>query len=112
VVAGGQAGVGGHHRGEPVGVLRDQAEPDQPAPVLSDQRDVVQVQLVEGQRADPLDVPGVAVVGDACRLVGAPEADQVRGDRADPGIREHPDHVAVEERPARLTVQQQRHRPV
>ena len=54
----------------------------QASPVLADQRDVAQVKHVERERAHPFDVPGVAVVGDLGRLVGAAEADQVGRDRA------------------------------
>ena len=66
----GQPGVRRHHAREPVGVLGHQAQPDQPAPVLADQRHLVQVEVVEGQLAHPLDVPRERVVRQsraACR---------------------------------------------
>ena len=107
LVAGGQPGVGRDHAGEPVRVLGDQPQPDQAAPVLPDQGYPAQVQRVEGERPDPLHVPRVAVVADLGRLVRPAEPDQVGGDRAQPGGGEHRHHVPVEERPARLAVQQQ-----
>ena len=75
---------------EPVGVLGGQAQADQAAPVLADERDAAQVEHVEGERAHPLDVAGVGVVLDRGRLVRAAEADQVRRDRAQPGRRPAP----------------------
>jgi hypothetical protein len=54
-------------------------------------------------------VPGVGVVLDPRRLVRAPEADQVGRDGPDTRLGEHGHHVAVEERPAGLAVQQQGH---
>src|SRR6266508_3927245 len=58
--------------------------------------------------------PGEAlrVVGDLGGLVGAAEPDQVRRDCAAAGIGEHGHYRAVEERPARLAVQQQHRRAV
>ena len=93
-------------------MLGEQAKPDQPAPVLADQGDVAQVEVVEDQLAGPLDQPGVGVVGLVDRFVGAAETDQVGHHAPNPILDEHPDHVPVEERPRRLTVQQQRYRPV
>ena len=84
-VAGRQAGVRGDDAGEAVGVLGGQPQPDQPAPVLPDERDAAQVEHVEGERAHPFDVPRVAVVRDLGGLVRAAEPDQVRRDHAQPG---------------------------
>jgi hypothetical protein len=92
-------------------MLGEQAQPDQTAPVLADDGDAAQVQHVEGERAHPLDVPRVAVVAGFGGLVGAPEADEVGGDRAQPGVGEHGHHRPVEERPGGLAVQQQDGRP-
>ena len=111
-VAGRQPGVRRDHAGEPVGMLGHQPQPDQPAPVLADQRHVAQVEVVEGELAHPLDVPRERVVRHRQRLVGPAEPDQVRRDAPDPGVGQHRDHVPVEERPRRLAVQQQRDRPV
>ena len=93
-VAGGQPGVGGHDPREAVGVLGDQPQPDQPAPVLADQRDPGQVEGVEDQRAHPADVPRVGVVAAGRGLVRAAEADQVGRDDPQPGVDEHRDHRA------------------
>ena len=106
-VAGGQPGVGGHDAGEAVGMLGGQAQPDQAAPVLADQRDRAQVEDVEGERAHPLDVLRVAVVGHLGRLVRTAEADQVGRDHPQSGVGQHRDHAAVQERPGRFAVQQQ-----
>ena len=45
----GQTGVGRDHASEPVGVLGDEPQPDQPSPVLPDERDVLEVEHVEHQ---------------------------------------------------------------
>jgi hypothetical protein len=58
-VAGRQAGVSDDDSGEPVGVLRHHPQPDEAAPVLAEQGRVLDVEVVEQQRAHPLDVPGV-----------------------------------------------------
>ena len=91
-------------------MLADQAQADEPAPVLADQRDVGQVEPVEEQLAHPLDVTGEGVVGALGRLVRSAEADQVGGHDLQPGTREHGNHLAVEVRPRRLAVQQQHDR--
>jgi hypothetical protein len=70
-------------------VLSHQAQPDQAAPVLADQRDVLQVERVEERGAHPLDVPRVGVVLVAHRLVGATEADQVRRHDPEAGLQQH-----------------------
>ena len=111
-VAGREAGVGGHDAREPVGVLGHQPQPEQPAPVLTEQRHLVQVEVVEGQLAHPLDVPGEGVVRQRERLVRPPEPDHVGRHAPDAGVGEDRDHVPVEERPRRLAVQQQRDRSV
>ena len=107
LVTGGQPGVGRHHPGEPVRVLGHQPQADQAAPVLPDQGQRVQIEPVEGKRADPFHVPRVAVIIDLGRLVRTAEPDQVGRDRPQPGIGEHRHDLAVQERPARLAVQQQ-----
>src|SRR5207302_2313903 len=93
VVAGGQEGVGGDHAREAVGHVGNQAQPDQPAPVLADQGDVVEVQGVDGG-AHPVDVALIGVVLAVGGLVAAAEADQVGSDSAVPGGGEHRDHGA------------------
>jgi hypothetical protein len=80
-----QEGVGRHDAGEALGVLADQAQADQPAPVLAHQRDVGQVEPVEEQLAHPLDVAGEGVVGALGRLVRSAEADQVGRHDLQPG---------------------------
>ena len=68
-------------RGEPVGVLGDQAQPDQPAPVLADQRHVAQVEHVEAPARAPTRRAGRSVwSAGRGRLVRAAEADQVGRD--------------------------------
>ena len=107
MIPGGQAGVRRHHTREPVRMLGDQPQPDHAAPVLPDQGQPAQLQPVEGERADPFHVPCIAVVGDRGRLVRPAEPDQVGGDRPETGLGQHRHHGAVQERPARLPVQQQ-----
>ena len=109
-VSGREAGVGGHDAREPVGVLGHQPQPEQPAPVLSDEGDVAQVEVVHDQpRAHST---WRAKVWSPCeRLVRPPEPDHVGRHAPDAGLGEDPDHVPVQERPRRLAVQQQRDRP-
>ena len=111
-VAGREAGVGGHDAREPVGVLGHQSQPEQPAPVLAEQGHLVQVEVVQDQLTHPLDVAGEGVVRQCERLVRPPEPDHVGRHAPDAGVDEDRDHVAVEEGPRRLTVQEQRNRPV
>jgi hypothetical protein len=88
-------------------VLGHQPQPDQAAPVLSDDGEPAQVEAVERERAGPLHVPSEAVVADLGRLVRTAEPHQVRRDGAQARVREHRHDLAVKERPARLPVQQQ-----
>jgi hypothetical protein len=91
-------------------LLDRQAEPDRAAPVLHDDREVVQVELLH-QPDDRAEVEVVGVVLLAQRLVGAPEAEVVRGDR--PRARhELGKHLPVEVGPRRLAVQEQHGRAV
>ena len=103
------AGVHDHEPLDAVGVLDGEAEADRPAPVLDDDREVSQVELLD----EPRDRAGVEVVGvvlPAERLVGAAEAEVVGRDRARRRD-ELGDDGAVEVRPGRLAVQQQDGRP-
>ena len=84
-----------------------QPEPDQAAPVLPDEGQAAQVEPVEREPADPFHVPRETVVIDLGRLVRTAEPDQVRCDRPQPGVREHRHDRAIQERPARLAVQQE-----
>ena len=77
-VAGREERVGRDDAREAVGVLADQAQADQTAPVLTHEREVAQVERVEQRGAHPLDVARVGVVGAFGRLVGAAEADRGR----------------------------------
>ena len=77
-------------------MLGDQAQPDQSAPVLADQGDLAQVEVVEDQFPGPLDQPGVGVVDLVDRFVGAAEADQVGHHAPNPAFGEHPNHVPVQ----------------
>jgi hypothetical protein len=88
-------------------VLGQQAQPQQPAPVLADQRHVGQVEAVEQDRPQPLDVARVGVVLDRGGLVRPPEADQVGDDAPEAGFDQHRRDVPVEVAPRRLAVQQQ-----
>jgi hypothetical protein len=90
-----------------VGVFGGQAQADEAAPVLPDERDATQVEGVEDQCPHPLDVPGVAVVGHLGRLVRAAEPDEVRCDHPQAGRYQGRDHRPVQERPRGLAVQQQ-----
>ena len=104
------AGVHDHEPRDAVGMLDGEAEADRPAPVLDDDREVSQVELLD----EPRDRAGVEVVGvvlPAERLVRAAEAEVVGRDRARRRASELGDDRAVEVRPGRLAVQQEDGRP-
>ena len=63
--------------------------------------------MVERESPDPLHMPREAVVPDLGRLVRTAEPHQVRRDGAQARLGEHRHDLAVQERPARLPVQQQ-----
>ena len=111
-VTGGKAGVPDRHPGVPVGVEREHPQSDEPAPVLPEERDVTQVEVIEQQLAHPLDVAGVGVVALLGRLVAAPESHQVGGDHPVSGGNQRGDHVAVQVAPRWLAVHQQDRRGV
>lgn len=100
-----------HHACEPPRILADVAKPDQPAPVLAEQRDVTQPQPVEEGR-HPVDMPLVRVDLALDGLVRATEAGEVRGDHPQPRVHEAGDHRPVEKAPRRLTVQAQHDRAI
>ena len=57
-------------------MLSNHAESDQAAPILADEGDLAQVEVVEDQFASPVDQPGVGMVRLMDRSVGAAETDQ------------------------------------
>src|SRR5262249_49987137 len=92
-------------------VLGGDAEADQPAPVLADEGDVAEIELLD-RGPDPVDVALVGVVLTPGRLVRSAEADQVRRDGAVPGRGDARTRRAVKVRPRRLTMQEEyRRRP-
>ena len=111
-LAGGQEGVGGNRSLEAVWVLAQQAEPDQPPPVLTDQGHLGEVEMIEQKGTHPFDMAGVGVLGPRCRLVRATEPDQVGGDHPQPGGGQDGNHVAVEVAPRRLAVEEEDDLPV
>jgi hypothetical protein len=109
VVAGRQEGVAGGHGREAHRLLARDAQPDQPAPVVADERhplDAVGAERVQ-KAAHPADVSLVAVVVRAGRLVGTAEADEVGGDGPVPGRDQRAHHVTPQVRPRGLAVQEQ-----
>ena len=92
--------------GEAVWVLRNQTDARSSARVLAEERDAVQIEVIEREFANRLDVAGVAVLSDFGRLVGATEADQVGRDGPQPGRGQHGHQAPVQKRPGRLAVQQ------
>ena len=74
-----QPGVGDDHAGEALGIGCHQSQAQEAAPVLAEQRHVLQVHRRE-PTAQPRYVALVAVVGALGRLVGTAKADQIRGD--------------------------------
>ena len=98
-------GVHDHEPRNAVRVLDGEAEPDRPAPVLDDDGEVAQVELLD-EPDDRADLEVVGVVLEPERLVGAAEAEVVGRDRAC-GRAELGDDLAVEVRPGRLAVQEE-----
>ncbi|HXH87281.1 MAG TPA: hypothetical protein VNI55_01560 [Gaiellaceae bacterium] len=101
-------GVHDHEPGDAVGVLDREPQPDRAAPVLYDDGQVSEVELLD----EPDDRAAVEVEGvvlDPGRLVGASEAEVVRHDC--PSRRSQlRDHLAIEVRPRRLSVEEQHRR--
>ena len=102
--AGEQPGVHDHETIDPVLVLHRPAQPDRAAPVLDDDRGAGEVEAVE-DAGDLLDVAVVAVPVEIGRLVGAPEAGEVRTDHPVAARHERRQHLAVQVRPRRLAVE-------
>ena len=111
-VARGKAGVGHDDTGEPVGMLSDQAQPEESAPVLAEVGDLAQVQRVEQGLPQPRDVPGIGVVRPLGRLVGPAEPDEVGRERVQARVGEDRQHGPVEIGPCRLAVHEHDGRPV
>jgi hypothetical protein len=101
-----QRAVRDHDAAEARRLLRDQRQPDQAAPVLSEEHGSRDVELLE-PRAHPRDVTHVAVVSLLGGLVAPAEPDEVRRQHAMSARDEAGDHLPVEIRPGRLAVQQQ-----
>ena len=82
------------------------AQPDEAAPVLTEQVDVGQAQLLD-EGLEPLVVTQIAVGLDLGGLVGPAHPEVVHGDHPVAGIGEHRDHVPVQVGPRRLAVEEQ-----
>ena len=108
----GQTSVGDGEPGEPVWLRGDETKADEAAPVLTEERDVVQVEHVEHEARHPGDVAGIAVVGRFGWLVAPTEADLVRHDDPVPGGHQRRDHVSVQVAPRWLTVEEKHGRGV
>ena len=104
--AGGKTRVGDHQAGKPLREGGDQTQADQPAPILAEQGDILEIERQQPVR-HPGDVALVGVVGPRGRLVGFAETDQVRHHHPVPGPGQHRNELAVKIGPARLAVHQQ-----
>lgn len=104
---GGERGIHHDQAAEAVGHRHRQCQADQPAPILTDQRDVRQVQCLY-QVEQRVAVKVETVRGLVHRLVRTAEADQVGCDYP-AGRGEYRDHLAIEVGPRRLAVQAQEH---
>ena len=91
-------------------MLDGEAKADRAAPVVHDEGDAAQAELVDEQ-LDRCDVAVVRVPADVGRLVGAAEADQVGRDRAVAGGDDRRNDVAPQKRRRRLAVQKEHRRP-
>ena len=99
------AGVQDHEPRDAIRPLDGEAEPDWATPVLDDDRRLVEVELVR-EASDRGEVEVVRVVLDPHRLVRAPEAEVVGREHAR-GAGERRDHLPIEVRPRRLSVQEE-----
>ena len=99
------SGIEDHEPGDAIRALDREPQSDRPAPVLDDDGGIAQVELV-GEALDRRKVEVVGVVLDPGRLVRAPEPEVVGRDGAS-GTRDGRDHLAIQERPGRLAVQEQ-----
>ena len=108
----GRPGVGRHDAREALRMLggRGVAPRGRPSPGRRGSRPA-RIEGAEDAR-HPVHVPLVGVVLPLRRLVAPAESHQIRRDHAVPGRREHRDHLAVQERPRRLAVQQEHGRRV
>ncbi len=95
-----------HDAVESVGVLGDETQADERAPVLPDERRVLQIDRVE-PRGHPVDMALIGVVVELGRLVAAAEADQIGGEHPMSRGCEDRDHLPVQVRPRRLAVHAQ-----
>ena len=105
-----QPSVHHHEPADLVGVLDSPAQPDRTAPVLNDDRYVVQVDLLEVAR-ERLDMALVGVPILIGRLVGPAEADEVRAYNAVSVCDQCVEHVPVQVAPVRLAVETQHRWP-
>jgi hypothetical protein len=106
----GQVVVGGHAR-EPVGCEPDVHGEDEPAPLLTEQGDVGEAELVQ-QVTGPGDVRLVGVRGPLDRLVRTAEPDQIGNQHPTTGRQQPGNHLAAQVAPARHAVSQHHNRPV
>ncbi len=86
-------------------MLDRQPQPDRAAPVVDDRGRVADVEFLQ-QGRDQFDVAVVGVPTEIGGLVGATEAGVVGGDAAVTGVAHRRDHLAPEERPGRLAVEE------
>ena len=99
------AGVEDHEPRDAIRVRHREAQPDRPAPVVDDDRQLSEVEA-EGKPLDRASVHVVRVGGLVDRLVRAAEPEEIRHDDP-PGGREDRDQAPVEKAPRRLAVEQQ-----
>ena len=101
-------GVHDHEPGDAIRLLDGDPQADRPAPVLDDDRQVAEVELLD-EPPDRVRMPVEGVVLHAERLVGAAEAEVVGRDRAG-GRRQLRDELAIQVRPRGLAVEEKHRR--
>ena len=106
LLAGRQHGVHGQQACITRRGLHRQGQPEQAAPVLHHQHDVVQVEPLH-QFQQHVAMPGEAVGRVLLGFVALAETDQVGRHDTVPGCQEYRDHLAVEVTPGRIAVQAQ-----
>src|SRR5262249_62162888 len=87
-----QAGVGDDDAREPVGVFSRNSKSDQPAPVLTDERDLAQAERFD-QPCHHVNVKLVGIIFAPRGFVRSSEARQIRRDGAAPGGGDDRDHL-------------------
>src|SRR5579883_513275 len=105
-IAGRQKGIGGDDTIEARLQFRRHTQTDQSAPVLYEQRDMLEVEPLY-HLFDPIDMPFIGIVFTGCRFVRSSEAYQIGSDDAVACGNDRRNHFSVQIAPGGLAVEHQ-----